>query len=184
MSNGSRFQMVGAEYRNHRVLRWLLASWPTWHAKTHVVRGVWSGEVGICDERVCVLFVSSTSGIVFNRSAGTIADRSQSAKDIDPYFKSRLCVEDTGHRKPVLILPNGPSKPEERANDRSKFLPWAEIEFRTHSRQSSVLPLSYQRSLIIRKGEHFEHASRTSLLDWRICEQLKITKDCLIVILM
>ena len=55
---------------------------------------------------VCVLFVSSRSGIVFNSIAGAITDHSQSKKDIDPYFKFQLYVEDTGHRKPVLILPN------------------------------------------------------------------------------
>ena len=59
---------------------------------------------------MCVLFVSSRSGIVFNPNAGAITDDSQSAKDIDPYFKSHLYVEDPGHRKPVLILPNGLSK--------------------------------------------------------------------------
>ena len=37
---------------------------------------------------VCVLFVSSGSGIVMNTSAGVIIDHSQSEKDIDPYFKS------------------------------------------------------------------------------------------------
>ena len=47
---------------------------------------------------VYVLFVSSRSGIVFNPSAGAITDYSQSAKDIDPYFKSQLYVEDPGHR--------------------------------------------------------------------------------------
>ena len=56
-------------------------------------------------------FVSSRSGIVFNPSAGAITDHSQSTKDIDPYFKSQLYVEDPGHRKSVLILPNGLSKP-------------------------------------------------------------------------
>ena len=66
---------------------------------------------------VCVLFVSSRSSIVFNPSA--ITDDSQSAKDIDPYFKSQLYVEDPGHRKPVLILPNGLSKPVEREHDRN-----------------------------------------------------------------
>ena len=66
---------------------------------------------------VCVLFVSSRSGIVFNPSAGAITDHSQSAKEIDPYFKSQLYVEDPGHRKPVLILPSGLSKPGERAHD-------------------------------------------------------------------
>ena len=43
---------------------------------------------------VCVLFVSSRSGTVFNPNAGAITDHSQSAKDIDPYFKSQLYVED------------------------------------------------------------------------------------------
>ena len=66
---------------------------------------------------VCVLFVSSRSGIIFNPSAGAITDHSQSAKDIDPYFKSLLYVEDPDHRKPVLILLNVLSKPEERAHD-------------------------------------------------------------------
>ena len=42
---------------------------------------------------VCVLFVSSRSGIVFNPSAGAITDHCQSVKDIDPYFKSQLYVE-------------------------------------------------------------------------------------------
>ena len=67
---------------------------------------------------VCVLFVSSRLGIVFNPSAGAITDHSQSAKNI-PYFKSQLYVEEPGHRKPVLILPNGLSKPGERAHDRN-----------------------------------------------------------------
>ena len=44
---------------------------------------------------VCVLFVSSRSGIVFNQSA--ITDHSQSAKDMDPYFKSQLYVKDPGY---------------------------------------------------------------------------------------
>ena len=68
---------------------------------------------------VCVLFVSSWSGIVFNPSTSAITDHSQSAKDIDPHFKSQLYVEDPGHRKPVLTLPNGLSKPGERAHDRN-----------------------------------------------------------------
>ena len=42
---------------------------------------------------VCVLFVSSWSGIVFNPSAGAITYHSQSAKDIDPYFNFQLYVE-------------------------------------------------------------------------------------------
>ena len=53
---------------------------------------------------VCVLFVSSRSGIVLNHSARAISDYSQSAKDIDPYFTSQLYVDDHGHRRPVLIV--------------------------------------------------------------------------------
>ena len=68
---------------------------------------------------VCVLFVSSRSRIIFNPNAGAITDRSQSAKDIDSYFKSKRCVEDPGHRKPVLILPNGLSKPGVQAHNRN-----------------------------------------------------------------
>ena len=68
---------------------------------------------------VCVLFVSSRSGIVFNQSAGAITDHSQSAKDIDPHFNSQLYVEDPGHRKLVLILPNELTKPGERTHDRN-----------------------------------------------------------------
>ena len=84
----------------------------------HVVTRVWCGEVGICDTRVCAV-VSSRLGIVFNSSAGVITDHSQSAKDIDPYFKFHLYVEIPGHRKPVIILPNGLSKPGEPAHDRN-----------------------------------------------------------------
>ena len=68
---------------------------------------------------VCVLIVSSRLGIVFNPTAGAITDHSQSAKVIDSYFKSQLYVEDPSHRKPVLILHNGLSKPGERAHDRN-----------------------------------------------------------------
>ena len=66
-----------------------------------------------------VLFVSSTSGIIFDLSTGTTTDHSQSAKDADPYFKSQFYVEDPGHRKPVLTLLNGMNKPEEQELDRN-----------------------------------------------------------------
>ena len=58
---------------------------------------------------VCVMFVSSRSGIVFNPSASAITDHSQSAKDIDPYFKSQLYVEDPCRRQ-----------------DGTRFTEWAE----------------------------------------------------------
>ena len=55
----------------------------------HVVTEVWCGDVSTRDARV-VLFASSRSGIVFNPSAGAITYYSQSAKDVDTYFKSQL----------------------------------------------------------------------------------------------
>ena len=70
--------------------------------------------MSICDARVCVLFASSRSCIVFNQSADAMTNHSQSAKNIDQYFKSQLYVKDSSHRKPVLILPNRLSQPGER----------------------------------------------------------------------
>ena len=61
---------------------------------------------------VCGLFICSSSGIVFNSSAGLIIDHIQSAKDIDPYFKFQLYVQDPSHRKPVLIYRMGWENPE------------------------------------------------------------------------
>ena len=73
-----------------------------------VVAGVWYGEVGICVARaampVFVLFASSRSCMVFNPNAAAIADHNQSAMDIEPTFKSQLYAEDSGYRKPILIL--------------------------------------------------------------------------------
>ena len=85
----------------------------------HEVTGVWCGEVGISDTSLFLLFVSSSSGIVFNPSAGAITDHNQSAKNKDPHFKSQLYVKDPGHRKLALILPNALSKPGERSHDRN-----------------------------------------------------------------
>ena len=48
---------------------------------------------------VCVLFASSRSHIAFNQRAGAITAHSQSAKDIDPHFKSQLYVGDPSHPK-------------------------------------------------------------------------------------
>ena len=44
---------------------------------------------------VFILFVFGTSDIDFNPSAGAITVNSQSAKDIDQYFKTQLHVEDS-----------------------------------------------------------------------------------------
>ena len=55
---------------------------------------------------MCVMFASNRSDVVLNTSAGEVTDNSQSAKDIDPYFMSQLCVGPGS-----LILPNGLSKP-------------------------------------------------------------------------
>ena len=43
---------------------------------------------------VCVLFVSSRSGFVFNPIVSVITDKGRSAKDIDQYFKSQHYVKD------------------------------------------------------------------------------------------
>ena len=63
---------------------------------------MWSQECGAVmwayAMPVCVPFESSRSDIVFNPSAGAMTDHSQSAKDINPYFKSQLYVEDTESR--------------------------------------------------------------------------------------
>ena len=102
---------------------------------------------------VCVLFVSSRSGIVFNPSVGAITDHSQSAKDIDPYFRSLFCVEDHGHRKPVVILPNGLSKPGERAHGRNLISAVGEI--RTHTLlidSPACYPLSYHSPITAING--------------------------------
>ena len=68
---------------------------------------------------VCVLFVSSTSDIGFNPSTHAITVKSQSAKDIDQYFKTQLRVEDSRPPKVGTKLPNGLSKLGERAHDRN-----------------------------------------------------------------
>ena len=77
---------------------------------------------------------------------------SQSAKDIDPYFKFQLYMKDPGHRKKVLIFPNGLSKSGERANDRNFISAVGGWDSNSQSldRQSSVLPLSYHHSLVTR----------------------------------
>ena len=36
-----------------------LAACATWRTTSHVVTGAWCSEVGICDDRVGILFVSS-----------------------------------------------------------------------------------------------------------------------------
>ena len=97
---------------------------------------------------MCVLFVSSRPGIVFNPIAGAITDYSQSVKDIEPYFKSQLYVEDPGNQKLVLILPNGLSKHGERTHERNFYfcLGW-DSHPRPLDRQSSMLPPSYPLSI-------------------------------------
>ena len=92
---------------------------------------------------MCVLFVFSRSGIVFNPSTGAITDHSQSAKDIYPYFKSQRYVEDPSHQEPALILSNGLSKPGERVTTEILFLSRWDSNPKPLDRQSSVLPLSY-----------------------------------------
>ena len=68
---------------------------------------------------VCVLHIQHVN-IVVNQCADAITDYSQSANDINSYFKSQL-GGGTGHRKPVLISPNGLCKPGNRVDDRNAF---------------------------------------------------------------
>ena len=78
---------------------------------------------------VCALFVSSRSDIVCNPSAGAITDDSQSAKNIDPYFKSQLYAEDPGHRKPVYSFYRmGRVNSESERTTEIKFPPWVGFE--------------------------------------------------------
>ena len=93
----------------------------------HTLHGMQSPCSQECDEvrwayamPVCVLFVSSRWGIVFNPGAGAITEDSQSAKEIDPYFRSKRCDG-------PLLLQAGfhfmerLSKPGERSSVRQKF---------------------------------------------------------------
>ena len=75
---------------------------------SHVINEGVVCEVGIWMP-ACVLHIQHV-GIVFNQSAGAVTDISQSANDINPYLSSSS-VQYPGHRKPVLILPNGLRKP-------------------------------------------------------------------------
>ena len=102
----------------------------------------------IYDDRVFVLFVSSRSGVVFNPSASAITDHNQSAKDIDPYFKSQLYAEDPGRRKTVRVLSN--SKPGERVHDRNYIS--AVGRMRTHN-------------FLINSSAHYHRAITTVYLD-------------------
>ena len=67
--------------------------------------------------------MSSTLGIIFNPSADAVTVHNQTVNDIDPY--SHL-----DHRKPVLILPKGLSKPEDRAPIRNEE-PWVGFKLTT-----------------------------------------------------
>ena len=84
----------------------------------HVVTQVWCGEVVIYNARLCTVCVWQVA-YRFVRAPVQSLTLSQSAKDIHQYFKFQIYVEDPGHRKPVLILPNGLNKPGERAHDRN-----------------------------------------------------------------
>ena len=61
---------------------------------------------------VCMQFVSSRSGNVFNPNAGAIIDHNKSAKDIHAYFKSQLYVEDPASESPYSLYRMGRVNPE------------------------------------------------------------------------
>ena len=112
----------------------------------HVVTGVWCGGHMQCPCVYCLC--SSRSDIVFNRSACAITDHSQSVKDIDPYFKSQLNVENDCHQKLMLNLPNWLSKPRVSARQKlDNFCRDWHLNPQPLDRQASMLPLSYHRHL-------------------------------------
>lgn len=81
-------------------------------------------DCGIMRRPRMYCFVSSTSGMVFNTSTGSVINDSQWAKDIDLNFKFQNYAAVPDHRKPVFILSNLPSELGERAHCRNKFFPW------------------------------------------------------------
>ena len=68
---------------------------------------------------VCVLFIPSRSGIVFQPDRRCNHWPQSINEGHRPVFNALLYVKDSGHRKPVLILSNWLNKPGERAHDRS-----------------------------------------------------------------
>ena len=52
-----------------------------------------SSSINVFFRCQCVYCLSSTSGTVWNPSAGAITEHSKSAKDRDPYSNSQLCGE-------------------------------------------------------------------------------------------
>ena len=113
-------------------------------------------------------FVSSRSGVVFIQNADAITDHSQSTKDIDPYFKSQLYMEDLGHRKPELILPIWLSKPSERALYRKfNFCRGWDSNHNLLNDSPSMLPMSYLNDLISRlnfANGHFKVNCRIKII--------------------
>ena len=77
---------------------------------------------------VSVLFVPSTSGIDVNPSADTLTDHSQSAKDIDSYFKSQLYVVDPATERRYSFYRMGRVNPESERTTEIKFPPWVGFE--------------------------------------------------------
>ena len=98
---------------------------------------------------LCVLFVSSRPDIIFNLSAGAITDRSQSAKDIDPYFKSQLYVEDSATEGQYSFYRMGWVNSESQRMTEIKFSAWVGIEPTNYWSIVNVLSLSYHRSILI-----------------------------------
>ena len=52
------------------------------------------GTRGECMRYQCILFVSSTSGVILNSSPGALTDLSQLVKDMDAYCKTQFYVDD------------------------------------------------------------------------------------------
>ena len=91
--------------------------------------------------------VSRMSGIVFNQSADTITDYSQSAKDVDPYFKFQFYVDDPATENWYSFYRMGWVNLK-RVTE-INFCRWWDSSPELLDRQSNVLPLSYHSSIIL-----------------------------------
>ena len=95
-----------------------------------------------------VCCVSSRSGIVYNPSAGVITDHSQTAKDIDSYFKFSSMWRTQATESRYSFYRMGWVNPESERTTEFNFCRGWDSNPQPFDRQSNVLPLSYDRSLL------------------------------------
>ena len=98
----------------------------------HARHGVYSSCSYSCVEQGVDIYDSSVCTVCVNHgryrvhppppSIGAITDHSQSSKNTDTYFKSKLYVKDPNHRNPVFTLPYLLGKAR-GANAQQKLIP-------------------------------------------------------------